>query len=272
MPVSVFSVTGTFHNADNSPASGTVTFYANNDWDINTGVIGDDSPSVVTLNDAGSLPHVDLLCNIGGYHVVTKLGPPGNTVEFDLPSQTPFSVIDLSTIDPGTSIFHSEDIGAAAVPQGGTAGQVLTKLSSANYDDGWIDAGAVGVWRDGSGVPSDSLGGDGDYYLNDTTGDVYRRVTGAYGLVANILGPAGPTGPTGPTGPAGPSGAAGSSYVHTQNIPATVWTVNHNLGLFPNVTTVDTALNEFESTIVYIDSNSLTVTISVAVAGFAYNR
>lgn len=53
-------------------------------------------------------------------------------------------------------------------------------------------AGTPGsVWRNGSGVPSNSLGIDGDYYLNDNNGDVYLRSSGAYAVVANILGPAG---------------------------------------------------------------------------------
>lgn len=53
-------------------------------------------------------------------------------------------------------------------------------------------AGTPGsVWRNGTGVPSNSLGVDGDYYLNDANGDVYQKSGGAYSKVANILGPAG---------------------------------------------------------------------------------
>jgi hypothetical protein len=52
---------------------------------------------------------------------------------------------------------------------------------------------------------------DGDYYLDVDTGDVYRRVAGVYGVVANIEGPTGPTGPIGPAGPAGPAGDSGGS-------------------------------------------------------------
>lgn len=53
-------------------------------------------------------------------------------------------------------------------------------------------AGTPGsVWRDGTGVPSNSVGVDGDYYLNDSNGDVYQKSGGAYSIVANILGPAG---------------------------------------------------------------------------------
>jgi hypothetical protein len=68
-------------------------------------------------------------------------------------------------------------------------------------------AGAPGsVWRNGVGVPANSLGADGDYYLNDSTGDVYLRTTSIYAIVANIEGATGATGATGPVGPTGPQG------------------------------------------------------------------
>jgi len=42
-------------------------------------------------------------------------------------------------------------------------------------------AGAAGtVWRDGSGLPSNSLGVNGDFYLNTATGSYYLKVTGVY--------------------------------------------------------------------------------------------
>lgn len=44
------------------------------------------------------------------------------------------------------------------------------------------------VWRNGSGVPSNSLGINGDYYVNDDNGDVYRKVSGAYVFEFNISG------------------------------------------------------------------------------------
>ena len=71
------------------------------------------------------------------------------------------------------------------------------------------------VWREGSGAPSDSLGVDGDYYLNVATGDVYLKAAGAYTIVGNIEGPQGPTGATGPTGPQGNPGTPGT--------PGSVW-------------------------------------------------
>lgn len=65
------------------------------------------------------------------------------------------------------------------------------------------------VWRNGSGAPSNSLGANGDYYLNDDNGDVYKKTAGTYSVVANIEGPQGDQGPTGNTGPEGPQGIKG---------------------------------------------------------------
>ena len=61
-------------------------------------------------------------------------------------------------------------------------------------------AGAPGapgsVWRNGSGVPSNSLGANGDYYLNTDNGDVYKKSSGIYGIQGNIKGSAGAPGTT----------------------------------------------------------------------------
>lgn len=41
--------------------------------------------------------------------------------------------------------------------------------------------GAPGsVWYNGSGVPSNTLGVDGDYYLDNATGNVYNKVAGSW--------------------------------------------------------------------------------------------
>jgi hypothetical protein len=82
--------------------------------------------------------------------------------------------------------------------------------------------GNATVWRNGSGAPSNSLGANGDYYLNDDNGDVHLKSSGTYSVVANIKGPQGiqgiqcvkgDTGDTGPQGPTGPSGTTGFSTV-----------------------------------------------------------
>lgn len=69
-------------------------------------------------------------------------------------------------------------------------------------------AGSPGaVWRVAAGVPSNSLGIDGDLYLNSASGNVYLRATGTYSVVANIKGSTGATGAAGSNGSNGTNGA-----------------------------------------------------------------
>lgn len=71
------------------------------------------------------------------------------------------------------------------------------------------DPGAV--WREGTGAPDNDVGRNGDFWLDDLTGDVYQKVAGSYIVVANIKGPTGATGATGPAGAAGKDGATGAT-------------------------------------------------------------
>lgn len=86
-------------------------------------------------------------------------------------------------------------------------------VTGAKGDTG--DTGAAGTngatWRDGVGAPSNGVGSDGDYYLDDATGAVYRRDAGAYVLIASIMGPQGETGDTGATGAKGDTGDTGAT-------------------------------------------------------------
>jgi len=70
--------------------------------------------------------------------------------------------------------------------------------------------------RYGTGAPSDTLGNDGDSYI-DTSADTIRYDKGSVtpgswtGITAvSLVGPQGPAGATGPQGPAGPAGADGA--------------------------------------------------------------
>jgi Collagen triple helix repeat (20 copies) len=68
--------------------------------------------------------------------------------------------------------------------------------------------------RSGSGVPSNGLGVDGDFYVNIAANTIYGpKTAGAWGASTSLVGPAGATGPQGPigvTGPAGNTGAQGA--------------------------------------------------------------
>lgn len=59
-------------------------------------------------------------------------------------------------------------------------------------------------------------------------------------------------------------------YHHQQMVPATVWTVPHNLGGKPNVTVVDSGGNQVEGDVHYVDDISLTLTFATVFGGDAY--
>ena len=63
---------------------------------------------------------------------------------------------------------------------------------------------------------------------------------------------------------------ASTTYTHTQGVPLDVWTINHNLGFFPNVTVVDSTGEQVEGEVDYVDSNSVVVSFSGGFSGMAY--
>lgn len=93
------------------------------------------------------------------------------------------------------------------------------------YPSGTLYGRNGAEWYLGPGLPNPDLGVYGDFYLQTTTGDLFKRwgEDGAWYNLANIRGPqgsegaAGPKGDSGepgglgPQGPAGPSGLAGPS-------------------------------------------------------------
>ncbi len=93
------------------------------------------------------------------------------------------------------------------------SGLIVEARCAAGTDGGWIgipigeatSGGGGSVWYNGTGAPSSGLGANGDYYLDNATGNVYAKSGGAWSIVANIKGPTGATGSTGATGPAGPA-------------------------------------------------------------------
>lgn len=60
------------------------------------------------------------------------------------------------------------------------------------------------------------------------------------------------------------------SYVHTQTPAANVWTINHNLGYYPNVTAVDSTQREVVGELEYLSLNSLKLTFIGSFSGKAY--
>jgi len=85
------------------------------------------------------------------------------------------------------------------------------------------------------------------------------------------VGPQGPPGETGPQGPVGPQGPpGGEAFVYQQVSASTVWTIQHNLGYYPSVTTVSVTTDEIIGNLHYVNDNEVTVTFTYAQMGYAY--
>lgn len=85
----------------------------------------------------------------------------------------------------------------------------------------------------------------------------------------------GPQGPVGPQGPPGENPSvseiiAAVSYTHNQLATSSFWTIQHNLGFYPNVTVFDSADTGIEGEIIHNDENSLTITFSASISGKAH--
>lgn len=97
-----------------------------------------------------------------------------------------------ATID-GPILQIDETVYTGILPQDEDPGLPTTIIGSIF---GGYGVGAT-VWRDGDGVPADTLGYNGDYYLDNLTGDVYRKVSGVYVYRCNIKGADGAAGANG---------------------------------------------------------------------------
>jgi hypothetical protein len=66
------------------------------------------------------------------------------------------------------------------------------------------------------------------------------------------------------------SGTGDKAYTHTQSTPATVWSISHNLGKNPNITSFDNSGVENIGEVVHLNTNSAMITFAFAFAGVAY--
>lgn len=60
------------------------------------------------------------------------------------------------------------------------------------------------------------------------------------------------------------------NYVHTQGVPANTWTINHNLGYYPNITVFDSTERSILTQIEHVNINSSIVHNDAAFSGKAY--
>lgn len=104
----------------------------------------------------------------------------------------------------------------------------------------------------GSTPPSNSLGNDGDSYFDTTTGQLYVKGGGAWALSTNLVNP------------------VLVSFIYEQQINATEWTINHNLGYRPAVFVSDYGQNNVECDIEHVSINELILMFSSEISGYAY--
>lgn len=118
---------------------------------------------------------------------------------------------------------REENLGSIVGPQGPKGDTGATGPQGATGPKG-ADGSA---WLSGTAAPS-TQGKDGDYYINTSNWDVYKRASGAWTKTGNIKGATGQTGPqgakgdTGAQGPTGPTGAKGATGATGPQGPAGV--------------------------------------------------
>jgi hypothetical protein len=62
----------------------------------------------------------------------------------------------------------------------------------------------------------------------------------------------------------------GGSFVYTQSVSASTWTITHNLGFFPSVSVVDNGGNMVIGDVSYITENQVSISFSASFGGKAY--
>lgn len=60
------------------------------------------------------------------------------------------------------------------------------------------------------------------------------------------------------------------AYHHQQGASSAVWTIEHGLGFYPNVTTMDSGGSVIEGELQHVSKNHLRVTFSAPISGNAY--
>lgn len=68
-----------------------------------------------------------------------------------------------------------------------------------------------------------------------------------------------------------PAGSV-TSYTHIQGVPATTWTINHNLSRHPVISVLDTTDREIIAEVTHVSVNQATVTLLTALTGTAECR
>jgi len=113
------------------------------------------------------------------------------------------------------------------------------------------DAGASSNLFYAASSPSDSLGTEGDFYINTSSGELW-----------------GPKGES--SWGSDPLPLIPKRFTHNQASASSSWDITHTLDGFPSVTVVDSAGTVVVGTVSYNSTSSVTVSFESAFAGKAY--
>ncbi len=131
---------------------------------------------------------------------LTVGGIDGAAVDYTVDGFTVTTVASGTPRDPEVVRISVLRLSTGTQGPAGPAGDPGTPGTDGNDGADGSNGTNGSVWRDGSGVPSNSLGVDGDYYLRTSNGDVYFKASGAYSIVGNIKGATGSSGSNGTNG------------------------------------------------------------------------
>ena|ERR1039457_2803293 len=92
---------------------------------------------------------------------------------------------------------------------------------------------------------------------------------GATGL-EGAEGPLGPTGEKGARGEKGEQGPTGGYYKFVQGSASEVWEIKHSLNKYPSITVQDSANENVEGSVDYINANEIILSFSAAFSGTAF--
>tara|TARA_Y100000356_G_C11194378_1_gene254034 strand:+ start:200 stop:679 length:480 start_codon:yes stop_codon:yes gene_type:complete len=113
------------------------------------------------------------------------------------------------------------------------------------------DSGSSSSLFYSTGAPSNSVGVDGDFYIDVSSGELYGpKASAAWPADALALIP--------------------KRNVHTQSVASASWAITHTLSGYPSVTIVDSAGTVVEGDVKYNSTSSLTLTFASAFTGKAY--
>lgn len=101
----------------------------------------------------------------------------------------------------------------------------------------------------GVGPPSNSLGSEGEFYIDTSVNRMYGpKQGGLWSTSVNL----------------------GGTYVHVEDVASIQWTINHNLDYYPSIEVVDSAGNVVIGNYQYVNVNTVIATFASPFAGKAY--